>query len=161
MEPAAKKIKVTATATTDHMKKKVIKFRKLTPNAKTPTKGSLNAAGHDLYSAGDSIIPPGDKGVIPTDIQLQLPLNCYGRIAPRSGLALNHGIDTLAGVVDADYRGPISVLLINLGNRPFHVRKGDRIAQIIIERIYHACFVHKSTLTNSERGNSGFGSTGQ
>ena len=126
-----------------------VKFLKLTRNAISPTKASMQAAGHDLYAAYDCIIPPGDKGVIPTDIALELPRGCYGRIAPRSGLAMYHSLHTMGGVVDRDYRGTLTVLLINLGNRVYYVKKGDRVAQLILEKIHFAHFVHVNSLNST------------
>lgn len=105
-----------------------LKFERLTLNASPPTRGSENAAGYDLYSAYDYIVPKNGKQMIKTDICLAIPDGSYGRIAPRSGLAWKHFIDVGAGVVDADYIGNICVILFNFSNDDFMISKGDRIA---------------------------------
>ena len=96
---------------------KLSKFMKLSKNAYTPTLGSDHAAGHNLFSATDCTIPPSQRSIIHTDIAVELPYGCYGRIAPRSGLAIYHGLHVLGGVIDSDYRGNINIILINLGSR--------------------------------------------
>ncbi|KHN78460.1 Deoxyuridine 5'-triphosphate nucleotidohydrolase, mitochondrial [Toxocara canis] len=146
---------------TDESKKLQIRFAKLSENAFAPTYGSEWAAGADLYSACDCTVPPKGKFVVPTDLQLEIPIGYYGRVAPRSGLATKNFIDVGAGVVDADYRGNVKILLFNFGDEPFEVRKGDRIAQLICERIAHCDFVELSSLEETSRGTGGFGSTGQ
>ncbi|XP_032831833.2 deoxyuridine 5'-triphosphate nucleotidohydrolase, mitochondrial isoform X2 [Petromyzon marinus] len=111
-------------------------------------------------SAYDYEIPPMDRLVVQTDIQIALPAGCYGRIAPRSGLAAKHGIDVGAGVVDEDYRGNVGVVLFNFGKKPFVVKRGDRIAQLICEKIFYPQLEECTSLENTERGSGGFGSTG-
>ena len=113
----------------------VLRFVKLTENAYTPTKGTQDAAGFDLYSAYDYEVPARGKALAMTDIQIAVPSTCYGRVAPRSGLAVKNFIDVGAGVIDRDYRGNVGVVLFNHGPEPFKVNKGDRIAQLICERI--------------------------
>ena len=103
--------------------------------AKVPTRGSLHAAGYDLYSAETKIIPAQGRALIDTQISIVVPEGTYGRIAPRSGLASKFGIATGAGVIDADYRGIIYILLFNLGERDFEISVGDRVAQLILERV--------------------------
>ena len=158
-QPLTNKCTLTTESQQEH-NSLLVKFVKLTKNAYTPTKGSRFAAGHDLYAAHDCIIAPGTRGIIPIDISIELPVGSYGRIAPRSGLAINHSLHTLGGVVDSDYRGTITVILMNLGNRLFYVKKGDRIAQIIVEKIYQPHFVQAESLKNTERADKGFGSSG-
>ncbi|OXB63248.1 hypothetical protein ASZ78_011197 [Callipepla squamata] len=178
-----------------------LRFTKLSDNARAPSKGSARAAGYDLYSAYDCVIPPMEKAVVKTDIQVALPSGCYGRVGkraghykgsegraersemifslrfrlrvfythksspPRSGLAAKHFIDVgvvtspnleclkywqhlligypfysfhvSAGVIDEDYRGNVGVVLFNFGKETFEVKKGDRIAQLICERIFY------------------------
>jgi dUTP pyrophosphatase len=109
----------------------VIRFVKLTSNAYTPTRGSPQAAGLDLYSAYDATIPPYGKVMMSTDLQIQLPAGCYGQIAPRSELAYCHYIAVGGGVIDEDYRGNIGGILYNHSNVPFKIVHGDRIAHII------------------------------
>uniref|UniRef100_A0A8C2G3W2 Deoxyuridine 5'-triphosphate nucleotidohydrolase n=1 Tax=Cyprinus carpio TaxID=7962 RepID=A0A8C2G3W2_CYPCA len=122
-------------AVSGHEEVKVLRFAKLTENATTPSRGSNRAAGFDLYSAYDYSIGPMDKALVKTDIQIAVPHGYYGRVAPRSGLAVKHFIDVGAGVVDEDYRGNLGVVLFNFNKEPFEVKKGERIAQLICERI--------------------------
>ncbi|KAM3719920.1 Deoxyuridine 5'-triphosphate nucleotidohydrolase [Dirofilaria immitis] len=140
--------------------KKRIYFKKLSENAHIPTYGSEWAAGADLYSAYDCVVPAKDKASVGTDLQVQIPRGYYGRIAPRSGLAAKKFIDVGAGVVDSDYRGHLSIVLFNFGTEDFQVKKGDRIAQFICEKISHCEFVEVKSLEKSERDADGFGSTG-
>lgn len=136
-------------------------FRRLSENSTIPIRSSPFAAGLDLFSARDLIIPGRDRGLVETDLEVELPLGTYGRIAPRSGLALNHGIDVGAGVIDADYRGSIKVLLFNHSDLNFEVRKGDRIAQLIcVEICYPTVREILGSLSQTARGNNGFGSSG-
>ncbi|KAF2141890.1 uncharacterized protein K452DRAFT_287858 [Aplosporella prunicola CBS 121167] len=132
----------------------------LSPGARAPTKGSPFAAGHDLYASADTMIPARKWALVPTDIKISVPAGTYGRIAPRSGLAYKHGIDTLAGVIDADYRGPVGVLLSNLDDKDFPVKQGDRIAQLVIEKCVMAEVAVVEKLEDTVRGAGGFGSTG-
>ncbi|EUB61043.1 Deoxyuridine 5'-triphosphate nucleotidohydrolase [Echinococcus granulosus] len=150
-------ISVMATAVLDQP---VLRFRKVSNLAYTPTRGSELAAGYDLYSSVDCVVKVGGRTLINTDIQIALPPGCYGRIAPRSGLALKHGIDVGAGVVDQDYRGNIMVILFNFGDEDFHVKRGDRIAQLICERIFIPSLKECQTLDETKRGANGYGSTG-
>ncbi|XP_054626445.1 deoxyuridine 5'-triphosphate nucleotidohydrolase, mitochondrial isoform X2 [Dunckerocampus dactyliophorus] len=138
----------------------VLRFAKLTEHATTPTRGSAKAAGYDLYSAYDYSIGPMDKAIVKTDIQIAVPHGCYGRVAPRSGLAAKHFIDVGAGVVDEDYRGNVGVVLFNFGKETFEVKKGDRVAQLVCEKICYPDLVEQKTLDDTERGAGGFGSTG-
>jgi dUTP pyrophosphatase len=131
-------------------------------NAQIPTKGSEHSAGYDLYSCYNALIYPQERMLIKTGIVLEIPEGHYGRIAPRSGLALKNGIDVMAGVIDSDYRGEVGVILYNTDkNIPFHVKIGDRIAQLIIEKYYTFDIQKVETLNLSERGSNGFGSTGK
>ncbi|KAM4602559.1 deoxyuridine 5'-triphosphate nucleotidohydrolase, mitochondrial [Polymixia lowei] len=139
----------------------VLKFAKLSEYATTPTRGSAKAAGYDLYSAYDYSIGPMDKAIVKTDIQIAVPSGYYGRVAPRSGLAAKHFIDVGAGVVDEDYRGNVGVVLFNFSKETFEVKKGDRVAQLVCERICYPDLVELETLDETERGAGGFGSTGR
>ena len=131
-------------------------------NAQIPTKGSEHSAGYDLYSCCNALIYPQERMLIKTGIVLEIPEGFYGRIAPRSGLALKNGIDVMAGVIDSDYRGEIGVILYNTDkNTPFHIKIGDRIAQLIIEKYYTFDLQQAEDLNVSERGTGGFGSTGK
>ncbi|XP_026865674.2 deoxyuridine 5'-triphosphate nucleotidohydrolase, mitochondrial [Electrophorus electricus] len=141
--------------------KVVLKFAKISEHATTPTRGSAKAAGYDLYSAYDYTIGPMDKAIVLTDIQIAVPTGCYGRVAPRSGLAANHFIDVGAGVVDEDYRGNLGVVLFNFSKSAFEVKKGDRVAQLVCERIFYPELLELETLEETKRGSGGFGSTGK
>lgn len=135
-------------------------FKRLTAKAHPPIRSSPLAAGFDLSSAYDYTIKAKSKEIVKTDLQVQIPSGCYGRIAPRSGLAVKHFIDVGAGVVDADYRGNVGVVLFNFSENDFHVKAGDRIAQLICERIEYAEAIEVDELTDTQRGSNGFGSTG-
>jgi dUTP pyrophosphatase len=110
----------------------------LTTYAHAPVRGSAFAAGWDLHSAYDTVVPARRHMLVRTDVAIAIPYGTYGRIAPRSGLALHHGLDVGAGVVDYDYRGPVGVILFNHTDVDFHIHTGDRIAQLILERICNA-----------------------
>uniref|UniRef100_A0A8C8GLK8 Deoxyuridine 5'-triphosphate nucleotidohydrolase n=2 Tax=Oncorhynchus tshawytscha TaxID=74940 RepID=A0A8C8GLK8_ONCTS len=138
----------------------VLKFSKLSEHATAPTRGSAKAAGYDLFSAYDYSIGPMDKAIVKTDIQIAVPSGCYGRVAPRSGLAAKHFIDVGAGVVDEDYRGNVGVVLFNFSKETFEVKKGDRVAQLVCERICYPDLQELKSLDETERGAGGFGSTG-
>ncbi|OQV14955.1 Deoxyuridine 5'-triphosphate nucleotidohydrolase, mitochondrial [Hypsibius exemplaris] len=141
--------------------KVLLRFKKLSDKAFSPSKGSQLAAGFDLRSAYEYEIAPQDKCVVLTDLQIAVPEGCYGRVAPRSGLAVKHFIDVGAGVVDADYRGNVGVVLFNFGKEPFKVSPGDRIAQLICEKVAMAELEEaKENLDETTRGAGGFGSTG-
>lgn len=134
--------------------------KKLSLNAQLPERASSKAAGYDLFSAEDKIIPANGRAVVATDLSIALPPNTYGRVAPRSGLAVKHFIDVGAGVIDEDYRGPLGVVLFNFSDNEFQIKKGDRIAQLLIECIKTPPVLEVESLDNTERGQSGFGSTG-
>ncbi|KDN52375.1 Deoxyuridine 5-triphosphate nucleotidohydrolase mitochondrial precursor [Tilletiaria anomala UBC 951] len=130
------------------------------PNAKLPTRGSALSAGYDLYASEDATIPKRGRAAVQTGIRLAIPYGCYGRVAPRSGLASKHGIDVGAGVVDADYRGLLGILLFNFTDEDFTIKAGDRIAQLVLERICMADIQEVENLDETARGAGGFGSTG-
>lgn len=138
----------------------LIKFLKLHEDAKLPTRGSAKSAGLDLYSIEEVTLAFGERATVKTGLVVAIPVGFYGRIGPRSGLAIKHGIDTLAGIVDADYRGEILCALINLGQETVTLKKGERIAQLIIEAIITPEPIWAETLDETARGAGGFGSTG-
>jgi deoxyuridine 5''-triphosphate nucleotidohydrolase (dut) len=137
-----------------------LQVKKLSENAIVPTRGSPLSAGFDLSSAEHTVIKAGGKGIVKTDLSIACPLGTYARIAPRSGLAVKKFIDVGAGVVDADYRGPVGVVLFNFGEEDFVVEKGDRIAQLILEKVSMAETLEVGDLSDTARGEGGFGSTG-
>jgi dUTP pyrophosphatase len=130
--------------------------------SKIPYRASKGAAGFDLCSNDNFTIQPGNRMLISTGLIIQIPEGCYGRIAPRSGLSTK-GIDVGAGVIDEDYLGEIKVLLINNSLLEFKIMTGDRIAQLLIEKVFYPEIVvldNKDDFTKTERGEGGFGSTG-
>lgn len=136
---------------------------KLVPHANLPARSTPGAAGYDLFSTDSYVVLPGRRVVVSTGISVQLPPGTYGRVAPRSGLAVKHGLDTLAGVIDPDYTGEVKVVMQNLDvNQPFVIRPGYRIAQLILEKYETADVVEvPSECTQlTDRGAAGFGSTG-
>jgi len=138
-----------------------IKFKLLSNLAKTPSQGTSFSAGYDLYAAEDVVVPRLGRKLIKTNVSMAIPMDCYGRIAPRSGLAYKNGIDVLAGVIDSDYRGDIGVILYNTDNNlDFTVKVGDKIAQIIIEKCYSVNWVKSDNLESTKRGEGGYGHTG-
>ncbi|KAF5187597.1 Deoxyuridine 5'-triphosphate nucleotidohydrolase [Thalictrum thalictroides] len=138
----------------------LLKVKKLSEKAIIPSKGSALSAGYDLSSATEIKVPARGKALIPTDLSIAIPQGTYARVAPRSGLAWKHSIDVGAGVIDADYRGPVGVILFNHSDVDFEVKIGDRIAQLIIEKIMTPEVVEVDDLDSTVRGSGGFGSTG-
>ncbi|GLT58046.1 hypothetical protein SLA2020_309710 [Shorea laevis] len=138
----------------------LLKVKKLSEKAVLPSRGSPLSAGYDLSSATDTKVPARGKALVPTDLSISIPEGTYARVAPRSGLAWKHSIDVGAGVIDADYRGPVGVILFNHSDADFEVKTGDRIAQLIIERITTPDVVEVEDLDSTVRGAGGFGSTG-
>jgi len=141
------------------------KFYRTTPLASIPSRADEGAAGYDLSAAidADVIIPPHSQAMISTGLKLEFPNDHYARVAPRSGLAYKNSIDVLAGVVDHSYKGVVQVILYNHGIEPFVVKQGNRIAQLIFERISTPSLIEvssESDLTSTSRGSNGFGSTG-
>lgn len=136
-----------------------LQLKALHAAAKLPVRATPGAAGADLYCIEGFTLQPGERRALATGLQIEIPPGFYGRIAPRSGWAAKHGIDTLAGVIDADYRGEILVLLINLGSAVFTAPAGERIAQFILERIAVCDFQWAEDLSRTDRGTGGFGST--
>ncbi|GAA5893801.1 hypothetical protein JCM8208_001248 [Rhodotorula glutinis] len=134
--------------------------QRLVDAAKMPARGSALAAGYDLAAAEAKVVPAQGKALISTGLAIAVPEGTYGRIAPRSGLASKHMIDTGAGVIDADYRGEVKVLLFNHAKEDFQVNAGDRVAQLILERIVTPEPQEVASLADTERGAGGFGSTG-
>jgi dUTP pyrophosphatase len=134
--------------------------KRLSKTAILPVRASAGAAGYDLASAHHVVVPARGKQIVPTDLAISLPAGVYGRIAPRSGLAWKHFIDVGAGVIDADYIGCVSVILFNHSDQDFKVAAGDRVAQLILEKIAIATVVEVEELAATNRGSGGFGSTG-
>ncbi|HWN10884.1 MAG TPA: dUTP diphosphatase [Pyrinomonadaceae bacterium] len=135
-------------------------FKRLDPRAVLPTRGSVAAAGLDLYAIEDLAIGPGERCLARTGLAVAIPEGYYGRIAPRSGLATKNGLDTLAGVIDADYRGEIRCLLYNAGSETIQLAAGSKVCQLIIEKIITPEPAWADEIDETDRGGGGFGSTG-
>jgi len=135
-----------------------VRVKKLSTEARVPKRGSARAAGHDLYANEGTDLPARGQAMVGTSIAIGLPHNTYGRIAPRSSLAVKHQLMTNAGVIDSDYRGEVKVVLANLGDQPYRVEKGDRIAQLIIEKFDDRELQEVTQLDDTER-DQGFGSS--
>lgn len=129
-----------------------------------PRAESEGAAGLDLRAALDAprVLEPGERGLIPTGWRIALPQGLEAQIRPRSGLALRHGIlvPNAPGTIDADYRGEIQVILMNAGDAPFRIERGDRIAQLVVAPVLRPAWVEVEALDVTERGAGGFGHTG-
>jgi len=142
-----------------------VKIKRLRPAASLPCYMTEQAAGIDLHAALDAAftLNPGERGLVPTGIALEIPPGYEAQVRPRSGLALRHGIALVnsPGTIDADYRGEIGVILINLGSEPFTVTDGERIAQLVFARFERARFIEVEELGASARGSGGFGHTGR
>lgn len=149
---------------------RLVWFKFPSDTAKFPTKGTPDSAGYDLYADADCLIHPGEQMLVQTNIGVILPRGYYGRIAPRSSLAYKNSIDVFGGVIDADYRQRIGVILFNAGKKDFFVEKGNRIAQLIVERCLHSDEVSVECLSEQDaqklsswesQRDGGFGSTGK
>ncbi|MBV9959171.1 MAG: dUTP diphosphatase [Acidobacteria bacterium] len=138
-----------------------LEFMKLHPSARLPTRGSRHAAGLDLYALERVLIPAHGRAVVRTGLSVAIPHGFYGRVAPRSGLAVEHGLDVLAGVIDSDYRGELLCALVNHGDEALEITSGMRMAQLLIEAIATPEPVWSEDLSATERGAGGIGSTGR
>ena len=138
----------------------MIKYIKTSPTAKDLSRGSEGAAGFDICADDNAIIEHGERSVIETNIGLEFSDSIYCRVSPRSGLAVKSGVDVLSGVIDSDYRGTVKVVLINHGYSPVYIARGDRIAQLIFSPVLSCVEEWKGTVSETDRGANGFGSTG-
>lgn len=136
-----------------------VKFKKLSDTATIPTRGTPQSAGLDLVADEKAVLRPGKYQLIQTNIAVELPEGTVGMIRPRSGLAVKYGIDTLAGVIDADFRNSVGVVLINHGRERYDINKGDRIAQLLIQPVEMLEPIEVDVLDTTER-TGGWGSTG-
>jgi dUTP pyrophosphatase len=128
-----------------------------------PAYATEGAAGLDLRADAPVTLAPGERALVPTGISLAIPPGFEGQVRPRSGLALREGITCLnsPGTVDSDYRGEVGVILVNLGQKPFTVRRGERIAQMVVARVERAELAEGASLPGTGRGGGGFGHTGR
>ncbi|MCX7644543.1 MAG: dUTP diphosphatase [Rhodobacteraceae bacterium] len=140
------------------------------PEVALPAYETAGAAGADIRAnlprelrAGGMVLAPMERRVVPTGIRVEIPEGFEIQLRPRSGLALRHGITlpNTPGTIDSDYRGPLGVLLVNLGAEPYTIRHGDRIAQLVVAPVVRAAFRSVAALGESARGSGGFGSTGR
>jgi len=143
-----------------------VKIKRLSGNDDLPLPEMMTtgASGFDLRAAVKDpvVLRPGERKLIPTGIAIAMPDGLEAQVRPRSGLALKHGVTVLntPGTIDADYRGEVGVILINLGQEPFTVQRGDRIAQLVFQYVPRVALVEVEELPPSDRGAGGFGSTG-
>ena len=138
-----------------------LKVKKLVSHATLPVRSSSGAAGYDLHSSEGYVILPGQRAVVSTGLSFELPPGVYGRVAPRSGLAVKHGLQVGAGVVDPDYTGEVKVVLFNHDKNTFVIKPGYRIAQLVLERFETPDVEEVEVVAETDRGDNGFGSTGQ
>jgi len=136
-----------------------VRVKKLSAEARVPMKGTAREAGHDLYANEGTDVPAKGQAIVGTGIAIGLPHNTYGRISPRSSLAVKHRLTTNTGVIDSDYRGEVKLVLAHLGDQPYRVEKGDRIAQLIIEKFDNRELQEVTQFDDTERGDQGFGSS--
>ena len=134
------------------------------PGAEAPSYQSEGASGADIAARLDAplVIKPGERALVPTGICIEIPEGYEVQLRPRSGLALKHGVTVLntPGTVDCDYRGELKALLVNFGSEPFTVRDGDRIGQLVVQQVFRGVFKRSDALSETERGEGGYGSTG-
>jgi dUTP pyrophosphatase len=136
-----------------------LKVKRINPEAKLPVYGHPGDAGLDLFSVVDRDLAPGDVFAVPTGVQVAVPAGHVGLVWDKSGISLK-SVHRLAGVIDAGYRGEVQVVLINLGAAPFPVRKGMKIAQMLVQPVAAVTVVEADSLDDTSRGEGGFGSTG-
>ena len=140
----------------------VLKVKKLDESARLPEYAHAGDAGLDIFALEEKTLVPGESALIRTGIQIELPLHTEAQVRPRSGLALKHQITLLntPGTIDCGYRGEVGVIMINHGRHSFKVEQGMKIAQLVVQPVYHTTVVEVNELNDSHRGEKGFGSTG-
>ena len=130
-----------------------------------PSRATQRSSGYDLCAAvrRDLVVAPGDRALVPTGYCVSIPPGYEGQIRPRSGLALSHGIllPNAPGTIDSDYRGELKIIVLNAGEKPYSIRRGDRIAQLVIAPVVTAEFSELKELDSTDRGERGFGHTGR
>lgn len=148
--------------------RRMLEIVRLRPDALLPRYATEGAAGLDLTAAIDTpiVLAPRGRAAVPTGLSIRLPAGCEGQVRPRSGLALKHGVTVLnaPGTIDEDYRGEVKVVLVNLGEEPFTIHTGDRIAQLVVAEVARAEVLERTSqaeLGSTDRGEGGFGSTGR
>jgi dUTP pyrophosphatase len=139
---------------------KSFRVLKIHPDAQLPLRAKSDDAGYDIFAIEDAVVPHGGQLMVPTGLKMAFPKGTYGRIAPRSGLALKQHIHIMAGVVDRGYRGEVKIIVRNMsGYDAWHISKGDAIAQMILERIETPPVQEVQSLDETDRAEGGFGST--
>lgn len=138
-----------------------LKFKKLVSDAKSPSYAHPGDAGMDMFASKELTIKKGEAVKVPTGIAMEIPDGYVGLVWDKSGLSTNHGLKTLAGVIDAGYRGEIMICLINLGKEDYTIEKHQKIAQFLIQKIERGDLEEADMLSDTSRGDGGFGSTGK
>jgi dUTP pyrophosphatase len=138
-----------------------LKIKKLHPHASLPSYAHAGDAGFDLFSIESVVIPASMRVLVRAGIAMEIPTGYVGLVWDKSGLSNNHGLKTLGGVIDAGYRGEIKVGLVNVSNEDYTITAGDKIAQMLIQKVEHAEIKEVTELSDTERGHDGFGSTGK
>lgn len=137
-----------------------LNVKKIHPDAIIPSYAHEGDAGFDLRAVEDFILKPGERNLFKTGLCMEIPEGHFGSIRGRSGLAANHGIDVLGGVIDSGYRGEVGVVLINLGEKEVKISKGDKISQMVIKPVERVNIQEVSEISSTLRGEGGWGSTG-
>jgi len=149
------------------MKEVIIKIRRTNGSTDIPFPSYMtpNSSGMDIYAAVEGClrIGPGQRAIVPTGFAIAVPVGFEAQIRPRSGLAIKYGLCILnsPGTIDADYRGEVKILIMNLGEKPFEIKRGERIAQMVIQPVVSACWEEVPTLPDTKRMDGGFGHTGR
>lgn len=138
-----------------------IKIKKLKNDATLPSYAHMGDAGMDIYASEDVHIRKGERGKVPTGIAIEIPDGYVGLVWDKSGLSMNHGLKTLGGVIDAGYRGEVMIGIVNLSNEDYTLGKGHKVAQLLIQKIESPVIEEAEELSDSHRGEKGFGSTGK
>lgn len=138
----------------------IAKFKKLVPEAIIPRYALPGDAGLDLYSVEDTVIGPGERFAVPTGLAIELPEGYVALVWGKSGIALRSGVTTFGGVIEHTYRGEYKIILYNSSAEPYHIKKGDKIAQLLIQPIVTAEIIEVNELSETVRGAGGFGHTG-
>ncbi len=150
------------------MEKILVKFKRLDKqfsDIPVPSYSTEHSAGMDVRAAlsNDMVVKPGDVVLVPTNLSVEIPVGYEIQVRPRSGLAIKHGIGILnsPGTIDSDYRGEVKIILFNFGKEEFVIKRGERIAQLVLSKVYHARLQEVEELNETKRGSGGFGHTGK
>jgi dUTP pyrophosphatase len=138
-----------------------IKIKRLNKEAILPKYANSGDAGLDLYSCEDKLLKPGERYAFKTGLAMEIPKGYVGLVWDKSGLSSNHGLHTFAGVGDSGYRGEWQIIISNLSDSPYAFEKGDKIAQLLIQKVEHAKIIEADILNETQRGEGGFGASGK